>query len=48
MCVCARMEEGLGVMCAMILRAALLLIAAIRPPETVSESNMVNEESTVR
>ena len=47
-CVCVCVEEGLGVMCAMILRAALLLIAAIRPPETVSESSMVNEESTVR
>lgn len=40
-----RTEEGLGVMCAIILRAAPLLIAAIRPPETVSQSSMVNEET---
>lgn len=50
MCVCVLVcvEEGLGVMCVMTLRAALLLIAAIRPPETISESSMFNEESTVR
>lgn len=48
MCVLYGSEEGLGVMRAMIIGAALWLIAAIRLRQTVSESGVANEKSTAR
>lgn len=46
-CVCVSVEEDL---ChdTQATEQLFLLIAAIRPPETISESSMVNEECTVR
>lgn len=49
-CVCVSVEEDLGVLRhdTQATELLFLLIAAIRPPETISESSMVNEECTVR
>lgn len=49
-CVCVSVEEDLGVLRhdTQATEQLFLLIAAIRPPETISESSMVNEECTVR
>lgn len=47
---CVSVEEDLGVLRhdTQATEQLFLLIAAIRPPETISESSMVNEECTVR